>query len=63
MWTKWIHENGPVNVKFVAIPRWESQSKLNVLLASGSAPDLIFEFGISIRNQLLTRNSCFRWMI
>lgn len=52
MWTKWINENGPADVKFVAIPRWESQSKLNVLLASGSAPDLIFEFGTSIRNQL-----------
>lgn len=55
MWTKWINENGPVNVKFVAIPRWESQSKLNVLLASGSAPDLIFEFGTSIRNQLFNQ--------
>ncbi|WP_150266067.1 extracellular solute-binding protein [Paenibacillus tepidiphilus] len=52
MWTKWINENGPANVKFVAIPRWESQSKLNVLLASGSAPDVIFEFGTSIRNQM-----------
>lgn len=51
MWTKWINDNGPANVKFVAIPRWESQSKLNVLFASGSAPDLIFEFGTSIRNQ------------
>lgn len=52
IWTKWINENGPANVKFVAIPRWESQSKLNVLLASGSAPDLVFEFGTSIRNQM-----------
>lgn len=52
MWTKWVSENGPADVSFVAIPRWESQSKLNVLLASGSAPDLIFEFGTSIRNQL-----------
>ncbi|OUS75858.1 hypothetical protein B1748_15640 [Paenibacillus sp. MY03] len=52
MWTKWINENGPADVKFVAVPRWESQSKLNVLLASGSAPDVIFEFGTGIRNQL-----------
>ncbi|MEK4058807.1 MULTISPECIES: extracellular solute-binding protein [Paenibacillus] len=52
MWSKWINENGPANVKFTAVPRWESQSKLNVLLASGSAPDLIFEFGTSIRNTL-----------
>lgn len=52
MWSKWINENGPANVKFTAVPRWESQAKLNVLLASGSAPDLIFEFGTSIRNTL-----------
>ncbi|ASA24877.1 extracellular solute-binding protein [Paenibacillus donghaensis] len=55
MWSKWINENGPADVKFVAIPRWESQSKLNVLLASGSAPDLIFEFGTNIRNQLFNQ--------
>lgn len=52
MWTKWINENGPANVKFTAIPRWESQQKLNVLSASGSAPDLIFEFGTPVRNSL-----------
>ncbi|MNW41267.1 Lipoprotein LipO precursor [compost metagenome] len=52
MWTKWINENGPNEVKYTAVPRWESQQKLNVLFASGSAPDLIFEFGTSIRNSL-----------
>ncbi|PZD95762.1 ABC transporter substrate-binding protein [Paenibacillus sambharensis] len=50
MWSAWINENGPANVKFTAVPRWESQSKLNVLFASGSAPDLIFEFGTGLRN-------------
>lgn len=52
MWTKWINENGPNEVKFTAVPRWESQQKLNVLFASGSAPDLILEFGTGIRNSL-----------
>lgn len=52
LWTKWINENGPNDVKFTAVPRWESSQKLNVLFASGSAPDLIFEFGTSIRNTL-----------
>ncbi|WP_026342414.1 extracellular solute-binding protein [Paenibacillus fonticola] len=52
MWSKWINEHGPVDVKWTAVPRWESQAKLNVLFASGSAPDLIFEFGTSNRNAL-----------
>lgn len=51
-WTKWINENGPVNVKFVAVPRWESRQKLNVLFASASAPDLIFEYDQYIKNPL-----------
>lgn len=51
-WTKWMNENGPANVKYVAIPRGESGDKLNVLYASGSAPDLILEFNQKIRNPL-----------
>lgn len=51
-WTKWINENGPANVTFVAVPRTESKQKLNTLFASGSAPDLIFEFEPSIKNPL-----------
>jgi putative aldouronate transport system substrate-binding protein len=51
-WTKWINQKGPVDVKFVAIPRWESREKLNVLFASASAPDLIFEFDQYIKNPL-----------
>ncbi|WJH35489.1 extracellular solute-binding protein [Paenibacillus sp. CC-CFT747] len=51
-WTDWINENGPATVKFTAIPRWESQAKLNTLFASGSAPDLILEFDTGYRNQL-----------
>ncbi|MBD2866976.1 extracellular solute-binding protein [Paenibacillus arenilitoris] len=51
-WTKWMNENGPANVKYVAIPRFESADKLNVLYASGSAPDLILEYNQKIRNPL-----------
>lgn len=51
-WTKWINENGPSDVKFVAVPRFESQAKFNVLFASGTAPDLIFEYDTAYRNQL-----------
>lgn len=51
-WTKWINENGPVDVKFVAVPRTESGQKLNTLFASGSAPDLIFEYNPSVKTPL-----------
>lgn len=51
-WTQWINENGPVNVKFVPVPRNQSQDKLNALIAAGDAPDLILEYDASFRNQL-----------
>ncbi|WP_246608593.1 extracellular solute-binding protein [Paenibacillus agaridevorans] len=50
-WTEWINEEGPANVKFVPVPRWESLQKLNVLFASKSAPDLILEYDTGYRNQ------------
>ncbi|MDQ0892232.1 ABC-type glycerol-3-phosphate transport system substrate-binding protein [Paenibacillus sp. V4I9] len=40
-WTKWINQNGPVNVKYIPVLRGESTKKLNVLFASGSAPDIV----------------------
>ncbi|MDF2927373.1 MAG: hypothetical protein K0R57_6287 [Paenibacillaceae bacterium] len=55
MWSKWTNEKGPNDIKFTAVPRWESSQKLNVLFASGSAPDLIFEFGTGIRNSLFAQ--------
>jgi putative aldouronate transport system substrate-binding protein len=51
-WTKWLNEQGPANVKFVAIPRSEAKAKLNVLFASGSAPDLIFEYSPAIMDTM-----------
>ncbi|GBF76705.1 hypothetical protein PA598K_05190 [Paenibacillus sp. 598K] len=51
-WTKWINDNGPVDVSFVSVPRWESQQKFNVMFASKSAPDLIMEYDTAYRNQL-----------
>jgi putative aldouronate transport system substrate-binding protein len=52
IWTKWINEKGPVNVKFVPFPRSEQVQKLNLLFASGEAPDLIFEYDGGFFNQL-----------
>ncbi|RAU96128.1 extracellular solute-binding protein [Paenibacillus sp. YN15] len=54
-WTKWLNENGPANVSFVAIPRWEPIPKFNTLFASGTAPDLIFDFDTNYRNELYTQ--------
>ncbi|MEX1028787.1 MAG: extracellular solute-binding protein [Paenibacillaceae bacterium] len=51
--TKWINEAGPVDVKFVAIPRTESEQKLNSLFAGGGVPDLILEYAPQIKNPLI----------
>lgn len=49
-WTEWVNKNGPHNVKYVTVPRWESLQKLNALFATNSAPDLILEYDTSYRN-------------
>jgi putative aldouronate transport system substrate-binding protein len=51
-WTRWINEKGPVDVKFVPIPRIGSEQKIPVLFASGEAPDLVLEYDQTMRNQL-----------
>lgn len=51
-WTRWINEHGPVDVKFVPVPRTGSEQKIPVLFASGDAPDLVLEFSASMRSQL-----------
>ena len=54
-WTEWINGNGPVNVKFMAIPRNDATAKLTTLFASGSAPDLVFDYSNVLRGQLYTQ--------
>ncbi|MEK3917902.1 extracellular solute-binding protein [Paenibacillus sp. FSL H7-0331] len=56
-WTRWINEKGPVDVKFISIPRWESKQKYNTLFASGGAPDIMFEYDTAYLNQLYTQKS------
>lgn len=46
-WTKWINEEMNVQgikVTFYPIPRKEEVTKLNVLLASGDAPDMVYTY-------------------
>ncbi|MDF2923738.1 MAG: hypothetical protein K0R57_2652 [Paenibacillaceae bacterium] len=49
-WVDWVNKNGPANVKYVPVPRWESLPKLNALFATASAPDLILEYDTGYRN-------------
>ncbi|UKS27917.1 extracellular solute-binding protein [Paenibacillus sp. HWE-109] len=51
-WTKWINEKSPVNVKWVPVTRSQAQPKLNALIASGEAPDLIWEYDRNYISQL-----------
>ncbi|MCP1307963.1 extracellular solute-binding protein [Paenibacillus tyrfis] len=50
-WTEWVNKHGPVDVKYVPVPRWESLQKFNALFASAAAPDLILEYDTNYRNQ------------
>ncbi len=46
-WTRWVKEEMQklnVDVTFVPVPRGEETTKLNVLLASGTAPDISFTY-------------------
>lgn len=54
-WTKWINEQLPFQVDFVAIPNSDQVQKYNTLFASSSAPDLIFSGNAEFRNQLYSQ--------
>lgn len=56
-WTKWINENSPAIVNWVPVPRNEATTKLNTLIASGSAPDLIWEFDRNYIAQLVNQGA------
>ena len=47
-WTKWIQENfgdpRNITIEWVVIPRSEEVAKLNILMASGEAPDICFTY-------------------
>lgn len=54
-WTKWINENGPVDVTYVPVPRWEATKQWPVMFASGTAPDLILEYDANSKDQLYSQ--------
>ncbi|OAS18013.1 extracellular solute-binding protein [Paenibacillus oryzisoli] len=53
-WTQWIQKNfgDPNNIKlqFIPVPRSQEVDKLNVLMASGDAPDLVFTYDTTTIN-------------
>jgi putative aldouronate transport system substrate-binding protein len=71
-WTQWIQKNfgDPNNIKmeFVPVPRNQEVDKLNVLMSTGDAPDLVFTYdmntiynyvndgGLTELNQLIEEN-------
>lgn len=51
-WTKWISdqmmERHNIEVQFVGVPRSEEIQQLNVLMAGGDAPDIVFTYTMSV---------------
>jgi len=56
-WTKWIDENSPATVKWIPVDRGQAQQKLSTLIASGSAPDLIWEYDRNYIAQLANQGA------
>ncbi|MCU6707834.1 extracellular solute-binding protein [Paenibacillus sp. J5C_2022] len=54
-WVKWIREQSDIDVSIVPVPRNQSQDSLNVLFASGQAPDLVWEYDRSYIGKLVTQ--------
>lgn len=56
-WTKFINENSPATVNWVPVDRGQAQQKLSTLIASGSAPDLIWEYDRNYIAQLANQGA------
>jgi putative aldouronate transport system substrate-binding protein len=55
--TRWLEEKTNVHVQWDLVPEEDAQSKLNVMLASGDIPDIIFPGGSINLSQLLLYGS------
>lgn len=54
-WTKWIADQSGIKLKIVTVPRNQAGVKMNTLLATGEAPDLIWEFDRNYIGNLVTQ--------
>lgn len=52
-WTEYINENSGVNVEFIPVVRDNFEENLNMLLASGTIPDIIFTYEATYVQQLI----------
>lgn len=56
-WTKYISEKSGIDVKWIPIPRNEVRQKLNMLIASGDAPDLMWDYDRDYIAQLVEQEA------
>ncbi|HBM80645.1 MAG: extracellular solute-binding protein [Clostridiales bacterium] len=56
-WTKYINQNSGVKVKWVPVPRTQDIQKMNTLIASGQAPDLLWEYSRDYISQLVDQGA------
>jgi putative aldouronate transport system substrate-binding protein len=56
-WTKYINEKSGIKVKWIPVPRTQNQQKTNALIASGQAPDLIWEYSRDYMAQLVDQGA------
>jgi putative aldouronate transport system substrate-binding protein len=56
-WVKWIREQSGIDVKVIPVPRNQAQDKLNVLIASNQAPDLIWEYDRTYIGKLISQGA------
>ncbi|MEG2381352.1 MAG: extracellular solute-binding protein, partial [Oscillospiraceae bacterium] len=56
-WTKQISEKSGMNIKWIPIPRNEVRQKLNMLIAAGDAPDLMWDYDRDYIGQLVAQDA------
>lgn len=52
-WTRYINENSKINVQFIPIARDNFEENLNLLMASGVTPDIIFSYEATYVEQMI----------
>jgi putative aldouronate transport system substrate-binding protein len=56
-WVDWIRKESGIDVSIIPVPRNQAKDKLNVLIASNQAPDLIWEFDRTYIGKLVTQGA------
>ncbi|WP_036720504.1 extracellular solute-binding protein [Paenibacillus harenae] len=56
-WVDWIREQSGIDVTFAPVPRNKAQDTLNIMIASGQAPDLIWEYDRNYIGRLVSQGA------